>query len=84
MTNQDPKCPQCRVDMERGFLLDRGHANMGRVARWVEGQPEPSFWTGVRIKDRTTLYVISYRCPECGMLLQYARGRASTSPWARM
>jgi hypothetical protein len=83
MTNQDPNCPHCRVAMERGFLLDRGHANMGNVARWVEGEPEKSMWTGIRLKDRKLRPIVSYRCPQCGLLLDFARGISGSSPWAR-
>jgi predicted RNA-binding Zn-ribbon protein involved in translation (DUF1610 family) len=81
MTNLEPNCPQCRVAMERGFLLDTGHANT--VANWVEGEPEKSVWTGIRLKNRTLRPIVSYRCPTCGLLLDFAREKAARSPWAR-
>ena len=83
MSETDPICPQCRVPTERGFILDRGHANMGNVARWVEGEPEKSLWTGIRLKDRVLRPIVSYRCTQCGLLLDFARHRTSHSPWAR-
>ena len=64
--------------MERGFLLDRGHSNSGDVAKWVEGEPVKSMWTGLKTKGRTILPVISYRCPRCGMLLDFAEEEANT------
>jgi hypothetical protein len=78
MTNQDPICPQCRVAMELGFLLDRGHGNMGNVARWVEGEPGKPKWTGLRLKHRTLRPIVSYRCPRCGLLLDFAREKAES------
>jgi hypothetical protein len=69
--------------MERGFRLDRGHGNLGSAARWVEGAPEPSFWTGVRMKNRRVRPVVSYRCPDCGLLIDFAIGTTSGSRWAK-
>ena len=80
---KQPNCPQCHVSMEQGFLLDRGHANVGNAARWVEGAPEKSVWTGVKLKDRSVRPVVSYRCPQCSLLLDFAVGTSSKSLWAR-
>ena len=82
MSDLHPNCPQCHVPMERGFLLDRQHHGSGGVARWVEGEPEKSRWTGIRLKDRVLRPIVSFRCTKCGLLLDFARGRASGSPWA--
>jgi hypothetical protein len=71
---KDPSCPQCRLPMERGFLLDRGHANAGTVAKWVEGEPVKSVWTGLKTKGRRILTVVSFRCSRCGLLLDFASG----------
>jgi len=78
MTHQDPKCPQCRVPMELGFLLDLSNGGTGKVARWVEGEPGKSGWTGLRLKGRTLRDIVSYRCPQCGLLLDFAREIAKT------
>jgi DNA gyrase inhibitor GyrI len=59
--------------MELGFLLERGDKNRGAATQWVEGTPERSFWTGVRVKNRRVLPVITYRCDACGFLASYAR-----------
>ena len=69
---KEPNCPHCRVPMEQGFLLDHVQHSSGTVARWVEGTPEKSFWTGVKTKDREMREVVSYRCPQCGLLLDFA------------
>ena len=78
---KQPSCPQCRVPMEEGFLLDHGHHNAGSVSRWVEGVPVKSMWTGIKTKDRKVRPITSYRCPDCGLLLDYAVG--TTKAWAR-
>lgn len=58
--------------MLRGFLLDAGNHDMPRVARWVEGAPEKSFWTGLKLGERQVLQVVTFRCPHCGYLESYA------------
>jgi hypothetical protein len=40
---------------------------------WAEGQPERSFWTGVKVKDKERHPVSTFRCPACGYLESYAR-----------
>lgn len=39
---------------------------------WIEGSPEPSFWTGIQLKGRQRLLVTTYRCRGCGYLESYA------------
>lgn len=65
-------CPACRAEMEEGFLLDKADANLPSPQEWVEGQPVPSFWTGLKLKGKDKLRVTTYRCPNCGLLQSYA------------
>jgi hypothetical protein len=58
--------------MEQGYTLDRGDNNSRKPAEWVEGAPEKSFWTGLKTKDRAVIPIVSYRCPRCGMLANFA------------
>ena len=74
MPNHEPNCPACRVTMERGYPLDRNQHSSGRQAEWVEGAPEKSFWSGLKTKDRAVIPIVSYRCPSCGMLANFAIG----------
>jgi predicted nucleic-acid-binding Zn-ribbon protein len=67
------KCPKCGAAMEQGFLLDVGHANAGRQSQWVAGEPEASFWLGLKVSDRPVLEVTTLRCTRCGFLESYAR-----------
>ena len=58
--------------MEAGFLLDhQAHAPMTQSA-WIDGAPEPSFWTGVQLKGHQRLPVTTDRAPGCGLLESYA------------
>lgn len=59
--------------MDEGFLLDKAHANLPSAPEWVEGQPVPSFWLGLKLKGKDKLRVATYRCPNCGLLQSYAR-----------
>ena len=61
-----------RESMEEGFVLDLAHHHRGQVSNWVEGPPEKSFWTGLKIKDKEQHPITSYRCPRCGLLQNYA------------
>ena len=68
------ECSRCRGKMEPGFVLDRGHANSSNTQKWVEGDPERSFWQGLKTKGRDQHSVRTYRCERCGYLESYAMG----------
>jgi hypothetical protein len=59
--------------MEAGFTLDSGGSS-GPVgfSHWVDGAPERSVWTGLKLKDRVRLAITTWRCPKCGLLESYA------------
>jgi hypothetical protein len=66
--------------MTPGYLLEAGHHDARRVTQWVEGAPERSFWTGLRLGERQVLPVLTFRCPACGYLESYARPPAGAEP----
>ena len=66
------ECVRCGGAMEQGFLMDRRHHRIAEVAKWVEGEPEKSFWLGVQTKGREVFPVTSRRCTRCGWLEMYA------------
>ncbi len=66
------ECLRCRGPMEPGFVVDKGHHDSKDTQKWVEGTPERSFWKGLKIKDRETHAVTSFRCTRCGYLESYA------------
>lgn len=57
--------------MVRGYQVDQGYGSMS-VPKWVEGEPERSYWVGLKLKGRTQLPVTTYRCGRCGYLESYA------------
>lgn len=67
-----PECTACRIRMEPGFMLDHGDANYRAVGEWVEGMPERSFWSGLKVAGRERIPVVTYRCRNCGILQSYA------------
>ena len=74
MATREPNCPACRTAMERGYLFDRTQHSSGRQAEWVQGEPEKSFWVGLKTKGRAVIPIVSYRCRSCGMLASFATG----------
>ena len=67
------ECPRCRSSMSEGFVLDRGDHNALAQQRWIEGEPQKSFWLGLKTKGREAFQVTTYRCDSCGYLESYAR-----------
>ncbi len=64
-------CPKCSAAMEEGFIAD--HMDSTKMqSEWVTGAPEPSFWTGLKIKGKRRYRVVAYRCTGCGYLESYA------------
>lgn len=68
------ECPKCRGAMERGFVADKAHYSVPEIQKWVEGVPERSFWSGLKMKDRDVIPVSTYRCERCGYLESFAKG----------
>ena len=66
-------CSKCHGPMQIGYLLERGHGDRRAAAAWVEGEPEPSFWQGLKTTDREVFETRTYRCTKCGFLESYAR-----------
>ena len=58
--------------MEEGFLLDNTHGG-NLQSQWVEGPPERSRWTGLKVKGKERVPVTTFRCLQCGYLESYAR-----------
>lgn len=67
----EPRCPKCDVRMEEGFILDNSQAARFQAA-WVEGKPQKSFWTGVKIREEAKHPIATFRCERCGFLESYA------------
>ena len=57
--------------MEPGYGLDEGYGKRG-PGKWIEGAPEFSMWTGLKLRGRQQIEVATYRCRNCGYLESYA------------
>lgn len=66
-----PSCPKCSASMKEGFELDETYGAY-LPTYWVEGRPEKSIWTGVKLRHKTRLQVATWRCSFCGYLEHYA------------
>jgi Domain of unknown function (DUF6487) len=65
-------CPKCSKAMDEGFIVDHTHG--GSVPpQWVEGPPQVSFWTGLKLRGKVLRGVATYCCPGCGYLESYAK-----------
>lgn len=69
-----PHCPHCNKVMTNGYILDVTQHGKAQVPQWVAGEPEKSFWTGLKMSGRAKVPVMTYRCPRCGLLQSYAVG----------
>jgi hypothetical protein len=58
--------------MERGFVADKAHYSVPGIQQWVQGDPERSFWSGIKMKGRNVRPVMTYRCERCGYLESFA------------
>jgi len=52
-------------------MLDR-RRSYGVPGQWISGEPERSFWFGLKLSGRKQLTVSAYRCPRCGRLEVFA------------
>lgn len=58
--------------MEPGYVVDHTAHGSAVTQRWFEGDPEKSFWTGLKMSGRTVRQVRTFRCTRCGYLESYA------------
>ena len=70
--NGELACSACRGVMVRGFIYDRGHYDQKRQQVWVHGEPEASFWSGLKTSGRDVRTVDAFRCTICGRLEFFA------------
>ncbi len=66
-------CPDCRVPMDSGFMVDFIGTSASKQPLWAKGTPESSFWTGLKLDDKELLPILTFRCPTCGQLKLFAR-----------
>ena len=69
--SQPIECIRCHARMEIGFLIDATQNGFLQQS-WCSGIPTRSFWTGLKLKKRDVVPVVTHRCPNCGFLESYA------------
>ena len=57
--------------MEPGFIVDEAYGKKV-VAKWVAGEPQKTWWMGLRLGRSEQVEVATYRCRRCGYLESYA------------
>ncbi len=67
------QCPKCNGEMKQGFILDHKDYASALVTQWQPGEPQKSFWRGVKSKDGPQYEITAYRCTGCGYLESYAK-----------
>jgi hypothetical protein len=75
--SKEIKCSKCGGAMEEGFILDHGDYEYKRQQIWVEGAPEPSFWSGIKTSGRMAFNVQAQRCVGCNFLEFYTTDKTS-------
>lgn len=65
-------CPKCSKAMEEGFIVDHTYGG-DTQSEWVEGPPQRSVWTGLKIRGKVRRPVVTMCCPGCGYLESYAQ-----------
>jgi DNA-directed RNA polymerase subunit RPC12/RpoP len=61
-------CPKCNTEMETGSLVEGAHGSAD-AGRWQAGTPKKFFGSSL---PATSLEIVTYRCPDCGLLESYA------------
>jgi len=57
--------------MIEGFVVDVSHGTMA-ASSWIEGAPEKSVFTGVKVGGKGRSRIASWRCRSCGFIEHYA------------
>ena len=57
--------------MTAGVVIDDTYGGH-KVADWVAGAPEKSFFTGLALKGKERIPILTYRCDRCYVLEHYA------------
>lgn len=57
--------------MTEGFVADATHGGAA-VSSWIEGAPQRSHWTGLKLTGSPRSEIATWRCNRCGFLEHYA------------
>jgi predicted nucleic-acid-binding Zn-ribbon protein len=70
MTTKD-ECSKCGGTMSEGFVIDYGDYQVKQQQIWVEGEPQASFWSGLKTSGKQAFKVRAFRCENCNFLEFY-------------
>jgi hypothetical protein len=69
--SQALECIRCHTLVVDAYVPDFTESRI-RQQVWHPGEPEPSFWVGLKMKKDLRIPVRTARCPNCGYLESYA------------
>ena len=72
MPQRSPACPDCKVPMDSGFIIDFTGSEFSKQSSWAEGTAKRNFWGSV-LGDKQRLPIVTFRCPTCGQLKSFAQ-----------
>ena len=72
MPQRSPACPDCKVPMDSGFIVDFTGNEWSKQSSWAEGTAKRNFWGSV-VGDKQRLPIVTFRCPKCGQLKSFAQ-----------
>ena len=58
--------------MSEGFVMARVPHGMPGLSGWVEGRPQKSIWTGLKIGGRARTELAAWKCNRCSFVEIYA------------
>ena len=72
MSKPEPECPDCRIAMVEGEVLYTPNGLAHHAVEWLEREREQGALAALRPSSKYRRKLASYRCPECGLLKDYA------------
>ena len=75
------ECGKCSGRMAEGFVVDFTYGGAA-ASSWVEGAPERSAWSALKLSGKPKSRIAAWRCERCGFLEHYAVDKPGTGPEA--
>jgi len=72
MNRINKKCPECETEMVAGDVLSSGQGLAYQAAEWLEHERKDGTLASLKPASNFRRKLVSYRCPECGLLKEYA------------
>ena len=72
MNTPQPTCPDCKTAMIEGEVLYTPNGAAHYPVEWLEHAAEKGLLESLKPSSNYRRKLVSYRCPECGLLKDYA------------